>query len=175
MGKPGNQNAVLWTDAQVEQLKTLWSEGLSASQIAMEMACGYSRSAIIGKVHRLKLPARARNVAHTTAAQRTEARMKREPGKPHGNRGQPKANAIVARAARKLPTPPAFAAEPFDMEDGEGNDATHLIGILALSDSVCRWPMGSATGSAQLFCGVGKSRHAGPYCPEHTRKSEPQR
>ena len=41
-----------WTDERVEQLKKLWSEGLSASQIAKQLG-GVTRNAVIGKVHRL--------------------------------------------------------------------------------------------------------------------------
>ena len=43
-----------WTDERVEQLKKLWSDGLSASQIAAELG-GITRNAVIGKVHRLGL------------------------------------------------------------------------------------------------------------------------
>jgi GcrA cell cycle regulator len=48
-----------WTEDRVETLKKLWTEGLSASQIAKEMGEGVTRNAIIGKVHRLKLSGRA--------------------------------------------------------------------------------------------------------------------
>lgn len=47
-----------WTDERVEQLKQLWGEGLSASQIAGAMG-GVTRNAVIGKVHRLGLAGRA--------------------------------------------------------------------------------------------------------------------
>lgn len=47
-----------WTDERVEQLKKLWSEGLSASQIAKQLG-GVTRNAVIGKVHRLGLSGRA--------------------------------------------------------------------------------------------------------------------
>ncbi len=47
-----------WTEDRVEQLKQLWSEGLSASQIATRMG-GVTRNAVIGKVHRLGLAGRA--------------------------------------------------------------------------------------------------------------------
>src|SRR6188768_2675679 len=48
-----------WTDERVELLRKLWSEGLSASQIAAQLG-GVSRNAVIGKVHRLKLSSRGR-------------------------------------------------------------------------------------------------------------------
>ena len=62
-----------WTDERVELLKKLWSDGLSASQIAAELG-GITRNAVIGKVHRLGLvprvitqkPAPRRNVFEFT-------------------------------------------------------------------------------------------------------------
>ncbi len=47
-----------WSDDRVEQLKNLWTEGLSASQIARALG-GVTRNAVIGKVHRLGLAGRA--------------------------------------------------------------------------------------------------------------------
>lgn len=58
-----------WTDERVEKLKKLWSEGLSASQIAAQLG-GVSRNAVIGKVHRLSLPGRAKAGGSTAAAAR---------------------------------------------------------------------------------------------------------
>src|ERR1700751_998939 len=49
---------VNWSEDRVEQLKTLWTEGLSASQIARALG-GVTRNAVIGKVHRLGLAGRA--------------------------------------------------------------------------------------------------------------------
>jgi GcrA cell cycle regulator len=47
-----------WTDERVELLKKLWLDGLSASQIAKKLG-RVTRSAVIGKVHRLGLSGRA--------------------------------------------------------------------------------------------------------------------
>src|SRR5437870_9220446 len=49
-----------WTDERVETLKKLWTDGLSASQIAAELG-GITRNAVIGKVHRLGLSGRAKS------------------------------------------------------------------------------------------------------------------
>ncbi|MFW2829764.1 GcrA family cell cycle regulator [Sphingomonas sp. ID0503] len=46
-----------WTDERIERLKTLWGQGMTASQIAEELT-GVSRNAVIGKAHRLGLEAR---------------------------------------------------------------------------------------------------------------------
>ena len=49
-----------WTEERVENLKKLWGEGLSASQIAAELG-GITRNAVIAKVHRLWLSGRAKS------------------------------------------------------------------------------------------------------------------
>jgi GcrA cell cycle regulator len=46
-----------WTDERIDRLKTMWSGGATASQIADELG-GVSRNAVIGKAHRLGLDAR---------------------------------------------------------------------------------------------------------------------
>src|SRR3979409_1211917 len=51
------QKTMMWTDERVELLKKLWTDGLSASQIAAELG-GITRNAVIGKVHRLGLSGR---------------------------------------------------------------------------------------------------------------------
>ena len=61
-----------WTEERVEQLKRLWAEGLSASQIAGRLG-GVTRNAVIGKVHRLGLSGRAttsRMKTHRAASRR---------------------------------------------------------------------------------------------------------
>jgi GcrA cell cycle regulator len=64
-----------WTDERVETLKRLWTDGLSASQIAAELG-GITRNAVIGKVHRLGLSGRAKSPS--SAAPRPRH------GRPHG-------------------------------------------------------------------------------------------
>ncbi len=47
-----------WTDARIDVLRKLWTEGLSASQIAKELGENVTRNAVIGKAHRLGLEKR---------------------------------------------------------------------------------------------------------------------
>jgi len=47
-----------WTDERVAKLQELWDKGLSASQIAKELADGVTRNAVIGKAHRMGLASR---------------------------------------------------------------------------------------------------------------------
>ena len=45
-----------WNDENVRRLKTLWAEGHSTAEIGRRM--GVTKNAIVGKAHRLNLPAR---------------------------------------------------------------------------------------------------------------------
>ncbi len=49
----------MWNDERVATLRKLWTDGLSASQIAKQLG-GVTRNAVIGKVHRLGLAGRPR-------------------------------------------------------------------------------------------------------------------
>ncbi|HEX2803224.1 MAG TPA: GcrA family cell cycle regulator [Sphingomicrobium sp.] len=46
-----------WTEERIEQLKRMWHDGATASEIADKLG-GVSRNAVIGKAHRLGLEAR---------------------------------------------------------------------------------------------------------------------
>lgn len=47
-----------WTDDKIEDLRTLWDKGNSASQIATQLGEGFTRNSVIGKAHRLGLKSR---------------------------------------------------------------------------------------------------------------------
>ena len=49
-------SANAWTEERLAQLRKLWDDGLSISQIGD--ALGVSRNAIAGKAHRMGLPSR---------------------------------------------------------------------------------------------------------------------
>ena len=50
-----------WTEEKTEQLRKLWGEGHTASQISKMIGDGISRNAVIGKSHRLGLQGRAQS------------------------------------------------------------------------------------------------------------------
>lgn len=58
----------IWTVERTELLKLMWGEGYSGQDIANVI--GFTRSSILGKVHRLQLPTRAVEVR--AAVQRTK-------------------------------------------------------------------------------------------------------
>ena len=51
------KQTMAWTDERIDKLKSLWGQGLTASQIADDLG-GVSRNAVIGKAHRLGLESR---------------------------------------------------------------------------------------------------------------------
>ncbi len=83
-----------WTIEQIDLLKRLWSEGLTAVAIAARLG-GLSRSAVLGKVHRLRL--RTDKAAAASAAKVKFA----------GERCDETAPARRRRKRRKPPAPPA--------------------------------------------------------------------
>ena len=90
-----------WTDERVEQLKKMWLDGLSASQIAGELANGITRNAVIGKVHRLGLSGRVKSPAPVSTRPRAESPRRR------GTRAHSSREPRKSRARRRSPALPA--------------------------------------------------------------------
>ena len=75
-----------WTEDRVEKLRELWDKGLSASQIAKELAEGVTRNAVIGKAHRMGLasrpsPVKSDPAKRAAASAKKKAAPKKEPAK----------------------------------------------------------------------------------------------
>jgi GcrA cell cycle regulator len=54
--------------------------------------------------------------------------------------------------------------EPLKLEDGT------FIGVLAINDRMCRWPIGDPSGEEFHFCGRNP-KGGSPYCEAHARKA----
>jgi len=161
-----------WTEERVELLKKLLAEGLSASQIAVVLGGGATRNAVIGKISRLKLSAHRPVKAPGSGAAR----------KPHGNRGMPKANAVVGRIAgrqedmakakaARAPKPEVeFEAEPFEAKAELFIPVEHRLGLLQLNEHTCKRPIGDPLKPDFYFCG-GHAEDGKPYCDFHARRA----
>ncbi|MCC6779627.1 MAG: GcrA family cell cycle regulator [Hyphomicrobiales bacterium] len=146
-----------WTDERVETLKKLWTEGLSASQIAAELG-GITRNAVIGKVHRLGLSGRAKSPAAATPRPR-----------------KPRPHAHMVRVARPAVRGNTALAQAFEMElEAEPILADNVIPLgqrrtlLELNEDTCRWPIGDPGNPDFFFCG-GQTLTGLPYCAHHCR------
>lgn len=157
-----------WNDERVELLKKLWSEGLSASQIAGRLG-GVTRNAVIGKVHRLGLSGRATTSRMKSRRPRPRAAVPGQPGS-NGQRRQQKSRfATVGNpAVRALYQP---EAEPFTPS------AEELViplkerkSIQTLTECSCRWPIGDPQLPDFHFCGKNKVPGL-PYCEFHARRA----
>ncbi|NVD37664.1 GcrA cell cycle regulator [Ensifer sp. HO-A22] len=159
-----------WTDERVEKLKKLWSEGLSASQIAAQLG-GVSRNAVIGKVHRLSLPGRAK-AGGTTAATRPKQRPATS---------APRAPNYAARVTTRTVTRPAgatvlkeeievdlVAEQDFSIRTDVVVPMSRRLELTQLTERTCKWPIGDPLKEEFHFCG-NDSPEASPYCTFHAR------
>jgi len=153
--------AMNWTDDRVELLKKLWSDGLSASQIAAEHG-GISRNSVIGKVHRLGLSGRAKNPSVSVPRQR-----------------KPRSHGTLMRIARpgirgNTALAPLHSYEPELEPEPEPELIENIVpigqrcSILELTECKCHWPIGDPSSSDFFFCG-GKTIEGLPYCGYHSR------
>lgn len=172
-----------WTDERVALLKKLWMEGLSASQIAAELSGGVTRNAVIGKVHRLKLSARAKpaSVAPRAKAPRPSAPRRPSSSGPRGT-ASAAASAVSQRRTSAAPTMGATALKidaDLDMEVVVETTAKvaelfippeERISLLQLTEKTCKWPIGDPMNSEFHFCGRD-SEEGKPYCEFHSRRA----
>jgi len=87
-----------WTPDMIEDLKRLWQEGLSCSQIARAIGCGLTRNGVIGKIHRMGMAQRSVDVISRQQWMRSQPRSPSPPRLPkvavvraaHINQPEPK-------------------------------------------------------------------------------------
>jgi GcrA cell cycle regulator len=151
-----------WTDERVELLKKMWLEGLSASQIANELAHGITRNAVIGKVHRLGLSGRVKSPAPAPARARPKARTEEE--------SRPAATPVVhGNLALAADLRPAPAPAPRRASEDVVIPMSERVSIMDLRESMCRWPLGDPSTPDFRYCGAKMQIGAGPYCAHHAR------
>lgn len=156
-----------WTDERVEMLKNLLKQGLSASQVAVELG-GVTRNAVIGKAVRIGL---------TIGNGRKPGgqRQRRAPASPKARAsfGFTRANSAAATAQQRERQAAAealremFAAgQAIDLTPEESATAVRLVD---LQTAHCRWPLGDPLDvEAFRFCGAER-RGEDPYCAAHCR------
>jgi GcrA cell cycle regulator len=155
-----------WTDERVELLRKLWSEGLSASQIAAQLG-GVSRNAVIGKVHRLKLSSRGRATPAPSRQKKPThggGTMRSAPRAP----SRPITTSIGATALQvEFDAEPQLRHMPRPVEDVVVPISRRLK-LIELTEHTCKWPNGDPLAEDFNFCG-NDSLDSGPYCTYHSR------
>ncbi len=147
-----------WTQEQVSTLKDLWNKGHSAGDIAQRIN-GFSRNAVIGKVHRLGLSRRTPRV--------TEVRVKRRriTRKANAIRRERKTEICELVAARINPN-----AKPMPESTLVPLEGTTPVKLLDLEHHHCRWPIGDPQDAGFGFCGCQKAAGT-PYCEAHANRA----
>ena len=149
-----------WADDIIARLRKLWAEGHSAAEIGRRL--GISKNAIIGKSHRLCLPARPSPIQRTCLERIVRPPRPRCPalaelqGKPPVT--QPTNSQHVAGAQLTAPMPTSVQRlQP---------DVAQPTRTPRLSKHPCCWPIGDPGTKGFRFCEelseAGKS-----YCPRH--------
>ena len=175
-----------WTDERVEMLKQLWTEGLSASQIADRMG-GVSRNAVIGKVHRLKLESRAKSTVGAVSAP-LQASERPAPQPRYAEievsetvvspRFVPQQPSVTQRSMPRTMGATALKMEPDDEHElmaqeslqtsGEVVPIARKLTLVQLTENTCKWPVGDPLKPDFHFCG-NSARDSSPYCAYHAK------
>jgi GcrA cell cycle regulator len=141
-----------WNEERVATLTKLWREGYSASQVARQLG-GVSRSAVIGKVHRLGLAGRDAPSRPHSPGGRPSNRIRATAG------GVRRAAAAVRQARPEAPIAPRIQIE-----------LSPTATMTTLTEHACRWPIGDPDQPGFGFCGRLKGPHAA-YCAGHSAMS----
>jgi GcrA cell cycle regulator len=183
-----------WTDERIDRLKELWTQGMTASQIADELG-GVSRNAVIGKAHRLGLQSRpspvkpneageippspfqpvaeTRPAAEPAAAEvEPEAEAETEPAAaPQPSAPQPQIRSIgpggfvrQSPGEQQSPIPPAPPRRLVPAKPSP--EIADKTGLLDLNEKICKWPIGHPGEPDFHFCGA-PANPGFPYCVEH--------
>jgi GcrA cell cycle regulator len=156
-----------WTDERVEMLRKLWSEGLSASQIAAQLG-NVTRNAVIGKVHRLKLSGRGKTTSSaprvkkaTTASAPRSSAPRSSSRISHGH--------TVGNAALKMDYVSVVRSQPMaEVMPLLVVPVSRELKLVQLTETTCKWPNGDPMQDDFSFCG-SEAPDASPYCTYHSR------
>ena len=148
-----------WGEETIARLRMLWDEGLSTAEIGRRL--GASKNAVVGKAHRLDLPARPspirRDGTGGSAPRRSVPRNLAGPTLPPLSSTAPMALAVDG--GRALPPKPAAPPPP-----RIAPPAPRPYGRVV----TCCWPIGEPGTRSFRFCDA-ESEPGKPYCTEHVK------
>jgi GcrA cell cycle regulator len=145
-------------------LRRRWRQGARVREIAAELGHGFTKNAVIAKIHRL-------GIAELSPFGGAPGR--RYAAKTIRNVPKPASAPSVALWYRRGP-PPAWVvnAQPY-VEDARVDariPRRQRRSLLQLSDGSCRWPVGDPSSPHFFFCGAPAARNK-PYCAEHCARA----
>ncbi|MFC3123865.1 GcrA family cell cycle regulator [Pseudoroseomonas globiformis] len=161
-----------WTTEAIDALKALWAEGHSTAEIGRRM--GISKNAVVGKAHRLSLPARPSPIRRETGTSPAAAsRPVQEPKPaviPATRPSTPLPVATLPPATRPI-APPAALAQPRPAAPPPPRRPAPVPSAVVrpfqrLGGRSCCWPIGEPGTPEFRFC-TAEAINGKPYCPEH--------
>ena len=151
----------VWPQERIDRLIELWPTGLSASRIGERL--GVSKSAVVGKAHRLDLPGREspirRELTEEQKAERAERKLRQE---------------SWARRHRKPKPQLALALDPPPPPKPKRSDVKECCWVMNPDRSAGRMPMycNDATYNGSSYC---KHHHGVCVIPRKQRDPLEQR
>jgi GcrA cell cycle regulator len=143
-----------WSAERISDLTRLWREGLTAAEIGRRL--GVSKSAVVGKAHRLRLdprPSPIKRIVHRSSLKLHPWAL---PATPNVKRPTPPNGASAPDAVRD-PLNPRAAVRRAKREDYAGR---------GLSKATCAWPIGDPREAEFRSCDRRAIRGK-PYCAAH--------
>ena len=148
-----------WSEETIVHLRALWADGHSTAEIGRRL--GVSKNAVVGKAHRLDLPARPSPIRRDgpgAGQPRRSVPRAVGPTLPPLSSTQPLGglhHVGMAPRPRPMPAPPRVQAP-----------APRPYGRLV----ACCWPIGEPGTREFRFCDA-QSEPGKPYCEEHAKRA----
>jgi GcrA cell cycle regulator len=155
-----------WTDDVIIRLRALWDEGHSTAEIGRRL--GVSKNAIVGKAHRLELPARPspirRDPNPVEQSRSTPIRRVEGPTLPPLASADAPVPVVVMPSPRPQPAPPVATRPAPVIATRPHPVAARPYGRII----TCCWPIGEPGTKSFRFCD-DPSEPGKPYCGEHAK------
>jgi GcrA cell cycle regulator len=148
-------------------LRKLWAQGETAAAIAPRLG-GLSRSAVLGKIHRLRLDSAGtrpnKQGGRTAKAAKKAGSRAKVAGAPSAAR--PSLTVADFFARRRRGTRDGAMQKPLETVSSKKS-------LFELTNTSCRWPHGRPGTGRFFFCGAaGADLERGiPYCEPHMRRA----
>ncbi|MGE0415253.1 MAG: GcrA family cell cycle regulator [Acetobacteraceae bacterium] len=158
-----------WTEETITRLRALWAEGHSTAEIGRRL--GVSKNAIVGKAHRLDLPARPSPIRRDPNAGDSPrpAPTRRVDGPtlpPLASTDAPMPVVVAAPLPLKPASPQAEPAPPRPVAPAPRLQAAPIRPYARVI--TCCWPIGEPGTRNFRFCD-DPSEPGKPYCGEHAK------
>jgi GcrA cell cycle regulator len=155
--------SVTWSHERIALLRQHWAEGLTASTIAKELGPGVSRSAVLGKIHRLEL----KQPGFKRRYGRKERAVLKRPRVPRPAARSRRGSSQLLAAFYALGLDQFFGApDTRTVHQHAGKAFGAACGLLDLTAATCRWPVGEPGEADFAFCGAAPFARY-PYCVGH--------